>query len=145
MRASPVIASVPAAATSDRSARRQTVRATCASAAARVPPGQHEFLQRREVGVETLDVGFEPRDMRIGDGLPAGNRQFAAEVEQIVLDRCQALRERVGQPFGEQDADRRIEFVDVADGGDPRRILRHPRAVAQAGGTGVAGARDDPG
>ena len=53
------------------------------------------------------------------------------------------LAHRVGQRFGEQHAQRRIELVDVADRVDARRVLGHARAVAEAGRAGVAGARDD--
>ncbi len=51
--------------------------------------------------------------------------------------------DRVGQRFREQQPDRRVELVDRADRLDPRRILGHPRAVAQAGRAGVAGTGND--
>ena len=57
--------SVAARRTSARSARRQTVRATCASAAARVPPGRMNSLSGAEVGVEALDGVLEPLDVRV--------------------------------------------------------------------------------
>ena len=81
--------------------------------------------------------------MRVADGAIAGNGQFAAEVEQVVLDFDQARSDVRGQRFREQYAEHRVEFVDGADGFDARRVLRHARAVAEAGGPGIAGAGHD--
>ena len=72
--------------TSARSARRHTVRATCAIAAARVPPGRMNSLSGAEIGVESLDRGLEARDVGVGDRGMARDRQLAAQVEEIVLD-----------------------------------------------------------
>ena len=97
-----------------------------------------------EVGVEALDVGLEPRDVRVGHRRVARDRQLAAQVEQVVLDSGRGSpRPASGSGFGEQHADRRVELVDAADRVDARRVLGHARAVAQAGGAGVAGARHD--
>ena len=72
-------------------------------------------------------------------------RHLAAEVEQVVLDAGQRLAHVVGQFLAEQQADDRVEFVDVAERGDARCILADARAVAEAGGAGVAGAGVDLG
>ena len=117
--------------------------ATCASAAARVPPGRMNSLSAPRSALNALDGILETRDVGVGDcGVP-GNRQLAAQVEEIVLDAREAVDDGVRQRFGEQETQRRVELVDIADRVDPRRILRHARAVAQARRAGVARARDD--
>ena len=47
------------------------------------------------------------------------------------------------QFFREQQSQRRIQFIDFADGLDALAILVRARAVAEAGGAGVAGAGVD--
>ena len=74
-----------------------------------------------------------------------GNRQLAAQIEQVVLNLDQVRRDRIRQRLGQQHAERRIELVNGADRVDSCAILGDARAVAQAGGSGVAGACDDLG
>src|SRR5574341_539505 len=69
--------------------------------------------------------------------------QLAAQVEKVVLNFDQRLAHLGGQLLGEQHPERGIQLVDLAEGGDARVVLRHARAVAEAGLAGVAGARGD--
>src|SRR6185312_6567988 len=107
--------------------------------------GQDEFLQHRQIGVVMLDGGLEPLDVRGADRRMTRNRQFAAEVEKIVLDVGEQRPDVRRQRFGEHDADLRVELVHGTDRVDARAVLRHARAVAKACRAGVAGARDDAG
>jgi hypothetical protein len=131
--------------TSVRSARRHTVRATCASAAARLPPGEDELLQWRELGVEAFDRFLEALHVRVGDGDVPGYGELAAQVEKIVLDAGEAVGCERWKRFREQEADRRVELVDRSDRVDPGRVLCDARAVAQPRGAVVTGAGDDLG
>ena len=129
--------------TSVRSARRHTVRATCASAAARVPPGRMNSFSAPRSALKLSTASSSRAHMGIGDRDVTRDRQLAAQVEEVVLDAREARGDGVRQRLGEKEAQRRIELVDIADRVDTRRILRHARAVAQAGRAGVARARDD--
>ena len=63
----------------------------------RAAAGQHEFTQRRQFGIPFLDQRFERLDLLgLNDDAP-GDRQFAAEVEQVVLDLEQLRCHRRGQ------------------------------------------------
>ena len=85
---------------------------------------QDEFLQWPEIGIERLDGVFEARNMSVGDCVMPGHRQLAAQVEQIVLRIGEARDDRRRQRLGQQQPDRRIELVDLADRRDTRGILR---------------------
>ena len=85
-------------------------------------------------------------ELRDGVGLQqlvAGHRQLAAQVEQLVLDGDEQRAHVARQRFGQQHADLRVEFIDVAHGLDAQVVLWHAGAVAQAGGAVVAGAGGD--
>ena len=47
------------------------------------------------------------------------------------------------QVFAEDYAEQGVELIDIAHGGDARRVLGGARSVTQAGGAGIAGARVD--
>ena len=107
------------------------------------PARQDEFLQRRKIRIERFDGGFEALHVRIGDGRETRDGELAPQVEEIVLDGGQEVADRGGKIFGEQQPQRRIELVDVADRCDPRRVLGHAGSVAQSGRPGVSGLGDD--
>src|SRR5471030_2045914 len=71
----------------------------------------------------------------------ARNAELAAEIEEIVLDRRQRGAYIFRKRFAEQHAELRIQFIDIADRRDPRVVLLHAAAVAEAGRAVVAGAR----
>ena len=132
------------AAISDRSARRHTVRATCASAAARVPPGRMNSLSGARSALKRSTRLRRARRARRSSRRNPGIDNSPPRSNEIVLYVDEACGNRLaGSVFGEQHADDRIEFVDAADRLDARRILRYARAVAQAGRAGIAGARHD--
>ena len=55
-----------------------------------------------------------PNDRIALEQLEAGDRQLAAEVEQLVLNDHQQLAHIVGQRLGQQDTERRVELIDIA-------------------------------
>ena len=144
MRARSVTASVAAAAISDAlGAPADGARDVRERGRARAA-GQDELLERRELGVEALDVRLEARDVRVADRRGAGDRQLAAQVEQVVLDGESGTRRR--PPAAASASSTPIVELSSSTAPiavDARRILGHARAVAQAGGAGVAGARHD--
>ncbi len=107
------------------------------------PAREDEFLERREFRIERLDGGFESLDVNIRNCPVPRNGQFAPKVEEIVLDRRQQFPNR-GRDFqGEQEAERRVELVDVAYRSDSCSVLAHARSVAEAGGAGISRLGDD--
>ena len=58
--------------------------------------GQDEILERRQIGVEAVERGFEAVDVGCVDHRHARNAQLAAEIEQVVLDLGQGLAHRGG-------------------------------------------------
>src|SRR5690606_11922089 len=87
---------------------------------------------------------FEPGDG--GAGNPAApsrpgvrvrlrwNTQFRAGVEQVVLNLAQLAEYVVGRRTGRQrQSDGGVEFVEAADGDDPRVRLGNARAVPEGG------------
>ena len=105
--------------------------------------GQDEFLERRQFVVELGDEFFKAGDVRLADDVVSRDAHFAAEVEKIVLDAEQCVANRRRQLAGEQHAEARVELVDLADDVDAQAVLGDSRAVAQAGRSGIAGARDN--
>jgi hypothetical protein len=100
-------------------------------------------LSGSEIGVVMVDGGFQSRRLRGFQQGRTGDAQFAAEVEQVVLDAGEQFANIGGQVFAEDDAEQRVEFIDVAHGGDAGGILGGARTVAEAGGAGIAGAGVD--
>ena len=107
--------------------------------------GQDEFGQPRQRRVVVRQRGVERGDGVVLEQRVAGDRQLAAEVEQLVLDRHQQVAHVVGQRLGQQHAEVRVELVDVAHRADAPVALGHARAVAESGGAVVAGAGRDLG
>ena len=114
--------------------------------------GQDEARQRRERDVHRIDLALDPVDLgrhdpqrhRAGFEILARRREIGTEIEQLVLDSAEhgrrlALRRQMEQ----RDADRRIGFIDIAHGGDARRMLGRARSVDQPGFASVPGARID--
>ncbi len=101
---------------------------------------QDEILQRRQVLVVGVEPLLQPGDVGSIDSGVAGDAQFAAEVEQLVLDGGQQRGDILGQTgHGQQHADGRIGLVNGAIGRHPERILADAAAVAQPGAAVVAG------
>src|SRR3984957_19802397 len=114
--------------------------------------GQDEGSKRLKLGIEPVDLAFEPRNLRGGDGQArptwafalAGRRKIGAGVEQIVLNACERRTER-GVACGVQarDADGSVGLVKRSVGGDPQIIFLAPLAAAERGRAIVAGAGVD--
>ena len=86
---------------------------------------QDELLQPRQRGVVVRERLVEPQH-RVGlQQLVAGDRQLAAEVEQLVLDHDEQLAHVVGQRLGEQHAELRVQLVDVAHRLHAQVVLGH--------------------
>ena len=129
--------------TTSRSARRQMVRARWQWAADRLPPGSMKSFSGGRSALNPSSCDFEAFDIGVGNRGVAGNAQFAAQIEHLVLHRDQHLAHRIGNLASQDQADRRVGLVHRAVGGDARRVLGNPRAVAQAGAAVIAGAGVD--
>jgi len=105
--------------------------------------GQDELRQPRQGRVVVRQPRVQARHLHVLQHRVAGNAQLAAEVEQVVLDVHEVPLHFVGQGLGQQQAEVRVELVDVAHRLHPQRVLARARAVAQAGAAVVAGARAD--
>jgi hypothetical protein len=115
------------------------MRETCGTG----PAGKDEICQRGQIGVVLLEQLFQALYLGFRYVLEPGNAQFAAKVEQVVLNSQQFLSGIVGQRFAQQDAQAGVEFIDIAERLNSRGILGDPRAVTQTGGAGVASAGKD--
>ena len=102
--------------------------------------GQHEFLQRRQVFVIEVDGLFKFGHGRFANEGAGRDRELATEVEQVVLDVEKQFGQSAAQRLGQQHAEVAIQLIDLADGMHARLGLGNPRAVAEAGGAGIAGA-----
>ena len=141
------------AAQAERSARRQTVRATCRWAAASVPPLR---MNERSLGRSSLYVvapALEPVDVvgldpqrRVLRVLHHRRAEVGADVEEVVLHvgqhRGHVLVEATG---GQDEAEVGVGLVDVGVGLEPEVGLAGLAHVAQAGAAAVAGTRVDAG
>ena len=68
-----------------------------------IAAGQHEFLERRERGVQSVELGLERAHMLGVDLAIAGQSELGAHFEQLVLDPAQRRRDGIDQPgLGEQ-------------------------------------------
>src|SRR6202047_3018553 len=104
--------------------------------------GQDEFLERGQLRVETVQFFFQPVDMRRPDHDMAGNAQFTAEIEQVVLYRSQAapdFRRQSGHAY--DHSQRTIGFINGAVGLDPQALLGDTSSVPEAGAAIIARAR----
>jgi hypothetical protein len=71
-----------------------------------VAAGQHELLERRERGVQSVELELEPAHMLGVDLAIAGQGQLRAHFEQLVLDPAQRRRDSVDESgLGEQQTD----------------------------------------
>ena len=105
--------------------------------------GQNEFLEHRQVVVELVGQFFEAGNLGILHDVHAGQAEFAAQIEQVVLDIEQGGTHAGRNVLAEQQADIRVEFINLADRIDAQAVLGCPAAIAEAGGAGIAGAGDD--
>jgi hypothetical protein len=101
---------------------------------------KNELLQWWQVAVEVLDQRLEARDLRAGDADAAGDAHLATQVEQVVLHTGEGIADIGPKALGQEQANARIEFVDIAQRGDAQAVFGNAAAIAQAGFTGIAGA-----
>ena len=107
-----------------------------------------------KLGVELVDLAFEPFHLGIGDVEPRAARALALlgrhakvglDVEQVVLDVHQHRVERaVAGALQARHPDHRVDLVEGAVGRDAQIVFLAPLAGAERGGAVVAGARVDP-
>ena len=131
--------------TSARSARRQTVRATWAMAAGRVPPGRMNSFSGPRSALKRSTASSSRATCASVTAAYPGTDSSPPRSKRSCWIAVRHAATAVGQRLAQQESQRRVELVDLADGGDPCRILADARAVAEAGGPGVAGAGDDLG
>ena len=108
--------------------------------------GQNEVLQRPQLFVPHIDGRLQAFHFRQVQRLVTGHRQLATQVEQAVLTRRQHLGHFIQPVLGkprQQQPQLAVQAVHLANRFDPRVVLGHPTAVAQAGFAFVAGAGID--
>ena len=112
--------------------------------------GQDEGGQGGQAGLRLVDGAFEAAGLgraHGGLGLAAGKAgrgvgELRAEGEEVALD----LAEEPAEPavgFYLHHAQKRVQLVHVAIGGDPQVVLGHAGAAEEAGGAVVARLRVD--
>lgn len=100
--------------------------------------GQDEFLQRRQIGVVMRQQGVQPGNLRLADQCVARNAQFAAQIEQLMLDGKQLRPQVRRQRLAQQQAQMGVQFIHIAHGLDAGMILGHTAAVAEPGAAVIA-------
>jgi hypothetical protein len=113
----------------------------------RCPSGQHESPQRRRLGFDTIDQRLEAHDVGISErGLdhPTDNGSVGVgkpgpKGEQVSLDTDQGLVKVRVEPGGANQAEPRIQFVDLAVRVDTGIGLAHSPAAEQRRFTVVTG------
>ena len=135
-----------------RSARRQTVRATCSAAPAGAPPARMKrrsggsSASSRSISCSSRATSSSPSAAFVtrGGDLVAGIGELGAEREQIALN-VHELRRRASASSadGAGEAEPGVELVDFAVRVDARVVFRDARAVEERCLAGVAGARVD--
>ena len=104
---------------------------------------QDEFGQSGQRGI-VLGQGLVKRQHRfLLEQLKTGNRQFAAQVEKLVLHLDQHVTHGWGHVFAQQHADVGVQFIHVAHRVNPQRVFGYAGVVPQAGGAVVPGAGGD--
>jgi hypothetical protein len=109
----------------------------------RVAARQHEFLQPRQVGIPGLDRRLQALDLRLAKERMPGDADFAAQIEEVVLHLEQECAHLRGHVLGEDEADRAVQLIELAERMHPGMVFRDARAVAESRLTGVARARGD--
>jgi enoyl-CoA hydratase/carnithine racemase len=102
---------------------------------------QNEILKHRQIGVQAFGERFESLDVRILNCEIAGNREFASQIKEIVLDIGERLPKLGRNFFGKQKPDDAIQLIDIAHCSDARMTFCNARTVAKARGARVAGFR----
>jgi len=111
---------------------------------------QDEAFERFQRRIHRVDFFLEPLDLP-GDNAERmsfevgaeGRRKIGAEVEHLILDRTQPVRQFTCGKCGNGEADRAIGLVDIADRSHSRRRFGNATAVDQPGRASVARARVD--
>ena len=113
----------------------RSVRARCSAAGGRRAAGQHEGVERRKLGVEIVDGALQRLDLgrrhaqrarsrrRVGGtqrSAPRSNRSFCARASVASM---RARSDRRRRCAGARSAERAVEFVDLAIGGDARIVF----------------------
>lgn len=103
---------------------------------------QDELLECRQTFIECVKIVFKTLDKTVLHGAVAGNAEFAAEFEQVVLYFSQALANFFWQAVvGEHHADAAVCLVNRAVSLYSRGVFRNPRTIAKSGSAIVSGAR----
>ena len=94
--------------------------------------GKDELGQARQGLVVRLEPLVELRQLMRVDILETRYAQFAAKVEQIVLDGEERLPDVIRQSFGQQKSDRAVQLVDITHRADPQIILGAARTIPKS-------------
>src|SRR5688572_32464798 len=110
------------------------------------PARQHEFLERRKLVVQRVEVLLESSDMLAGDLAVARQRELCSDLEQLVLNAREARADRPRKVrLRKQKSERAVGLVDVAERRDARirfvdslAIRKPSRAVVARAGVDLA-------
>src|SRR6185369_16913231 len=94
--------------------------------------GQDELLQGREARVPPLDQRVKARDLGAFQQRVPRDAELAAEVEEVLLHLRESRADVLRHVFGEHQAERGVELVDVAERLNAGVVLGYARAVAEA-------------
>ncbi len=136
-----------------RGCERFTLRATADRArdmqprSSLAPAGEHETPELGQIGVEDVAVALDSIDLRLHDAQASlalhRNREVGPEIEELVLDAGENLRDLGRAPGRKDQPDGGVELVDGPERSDPGVELRHPGAVAERRLPLIAAARVD--
>src|SRR5688572_624826 len=110
----------------------------CGARAAR----QHELLERRQLGIELVEIVLEPAHVLGCDLSIPGQRQLRAYFEKLVLNPRDGLVYRARNVgLRQQQAERAVRLVYIPKGGDSVVGFADPLAIGEPRRAVVAGAR----
>jgi hypothetical protein len=83
---------------------------------------------------------IQARNADLTQQLKTWNREFTADIKEIVLDFNEYLADLGGQVLGEKHPDRAVELINITDRVDACVVFRNTASITQAGGAIVASA-----
>src|SRR5262245_1747878 len=104
------------------------------------PAGQNETVEGLQLLVQPVDGFLQPLGLRCShtQTLPGfftrrrRHAEVSADIEEIVLDGTEKYTFGAVRAIREDEADHRVQFIDLPKSLHARRVLRHARAIAKA-------------
>jgi hypothetical protein len=104
---------------------------------------QDELLERRQVAIQVIQQILEASHLGFRQDNAIRHTQFAAQIEELVLNLAQRLLNGFRQVMRQQQAEDAIQFIHRPEGFYPGTVLGDARAIAQTGRAVVASAGVD--